>query len=65
MILVQKSGKNNKTVAFIDLPLVCHSKYHQLNIDTTLSTILQSLHFNTPIEFRVDRNCLIPNDLQL
>ena len=54
--LVQKSGNNNS----IDLPLVYHTKNHELNTDTTLLAILQNFHFNTPKEFRIDKNSLIP-----
>lgn len=45
--LVQISGKNNVTIAFIDFPSVCHRKYHKLNINTMLLMILQNLYFNS------------------
>lgn len=53
--LAQKSGKNDVTVALIDLPLVCHTKYHGFNINTVILTILRNLHVNAPQEFRIDR----------
>lgn len=56
--LVQKSRKNT-TAAFIGLPLACDLKQHELNIDTPLLMFLQNLHFNTPLELKVDRNSLV------